>query len=1303
MADGITKNITGVLTLTDKLELTANDDILNITDATITLSAPAGDLFTGAGADVVTVVNSTITATADGLSFFLGSGDDYLSLASSTIDAPIATGTGADTVLITGDAQSVVTLKKRKDVATLSLGDGNDILELAAILSGDGDIDFGTGSDTLRFNGGSLLTTGTITNLNHLVVTTAGGTLGRDLTLTGEAISITLGGNLTGNTAGRGIVVAGGTVTLATASNIRTNVAFTISDTVFAHQSGGTLEISTGVKFTHQSGGTLEISSNSGYVFYATNSTVTLHDLIASDNNGGITGTDTVWVIKDSNFSNNKYSAAKLIGGSLDLTNVDISNQTSISLWLGKTILTGSDVSFSGNWTNAGETSNGGAIYSNADITLTNAKFNGNHASASTYPYPYSTSFIYGGAIYQSGGNSTLTSATFSGNYTFAYAGSSAFAYGGAIYQNDGHLILTSAAFNGNFASAYGLDSVGVSYGGAIYRNGGNSTLTSVAFSDNYAYSSSSSSSIHASSSASCSSYGGAICQNGGSLTLTSATFSGNYAFATGYNAISNGGAIYKSGGNLTLNSATFNANYTSSVSPNSISKGGAICQNGGDLNLTSATFNGNYASAITNRFASSYGGAIYQNGGNLTLTSVTFSGNCASTSSYNGYSYYLYDTYSYGGAIYAVSSIVNIQDTIFVDNRVAAQDTAQGGAIYLAGNSVMTYTVTVGNKLTNTGNSAMEGGFLYMESTASSIFSIASGASLTIGSTSNGTNMDSIEGGGSITKSGAGTMTIHSEVNEYDRAWTVSGGVLHLATIARTVLLDNWTIEAGGVLQLSKMGDTVNITRESRLDGTIDLGDGDNVINAAAKATFGGKLIGGAGNDTIMLSSDATFSDVIDLGGGKNIIGVSGNAVISKGIKMTAGGETRLVIYQGAVLAENTLSVFASESTAMNKVTLDWSSIADLGNVRLVVSRDAMFNTFEFVIELYNQSKSLTLNVENGYYVQFQVQNGDDWLDQELPGTIAPVQFDSNTNLLANGYSQIVAWDAAEGKVGYVATNGQSAPAWAGIWEWGSSEAAMWKVVGVGRFSADVEHHGILLYNGIGNTFAAWTDLGRGDYGYISLCHVDGNFQTLTLADFDGNGLDDVIIYDENGSFGIVSDARTYHDVWHVVNPATNVQKVIGAGYFGRADGKSEILVKNTDNNAYFLWHNEDPTFNTWSWNQTQIGSLDDDWTVAAIGDFQGDGIDDIIMWQKSTGNMYAWEDGKSSNQRWVGALESSQWEVAAVGDYNGDGKEDLLLRELSSGWGGLGYWGAANADNWTDLNARVETDMESKFSIIA
>ncbi len=135
-------------------------------------------------------------------------------------------------------------------------------------------------------------------------------------------------------------------------------------------------------------------------------------------------------------------------------------------------------------------------------------------------------------------------------------------------------------------------------------------------------------------------------------------------------------------------------------------------------------------------------------------------------------------------------------------------------------------------------------------------------------------------------------------------------------------------------------------------------------------------------------------------------------------------------------------------------------------------------------------------------------------------------------------------------------------------------------------------------------------------------------------------------------------------------------------------------IAAKEGEKQKNAITVNADPDsvsiVDSWDWSQGYSGTFD--WKVAAIGDFQGDGIDDIIVWQKSTGNMYAWEDGDSSNRRWVGNLSASNWEVAAVGDYNGDGKDDLLLRELIGG--GLGYWGGANASNWTDLNTRIKDE---------
>ena len=309
----------------------------------------------------------------------------------------------------------------------------------------------------------------------------------------------------------------------------------------------------------------------------------------------------------------------------------------------------------------------------------------------------------------------------------------------------------------------------------------------------------------------------------------------------------------------------------------------------------------------------------------------------------------------------------------------------------------------------------------------------------------------------------------------------------------------------------------------------------------------------------------------------------------------------------------------------------------------------------------------------------------------------------DLNSDILHNGFSQIVGYDANRGAVGYIAYEGAAGAQWQGVWEWSGDEIAKWNVVAVGRFgSGSADNDGLLLYNTTNNTFAAWTDLGKGDYGYESLCWVESNFSTKCIANLDGDGIDDVLIVNGEGNFGAVLNAKEYKDIWH--EEGKSGIELVGAGYFGKADGNDSLLVRNTAANTYELWHNDGDIATTWAWSGEKIADLDSDWEIAAIGDFQADGIDDIVVWQKSTGYMYAWEDGKAESKRWVGALEHGDWEVAAVGDYNSDGKEDLLLRELVSGWGGLGYWGGANADNWNDLNARIESDNNgSKFGVIA
>ena len=302
--------------------------------------------------------------------------------------------------------------------------------------------------------------------------------------------------------------------------------------------------------------------------------------------------------------------------------------------------------------------------------------------------------------------------------------------------------------------------------------------------------------------------------------------------------------------------------------------------------------------------------------------------------------------------------------------------------------------------------------------------------------------------------------------------------------------------------------------------------------------------------------------------------------------------------------------------------------------------------------------------------------------------------------NLLSNGVSQIVGWDKEKGAVGFVATDGVPGNKWRGVWDWDGKDVDLWRVVGVGHFAGSkVDHDGILLYNGIGTTFAAWTNLNDPSYGYVNLCHVEGNFNTKCLTDLDSDQYDDVLIYDEKGSFGVVLDGATYKDIWHVDNAKTNPWQLCGAGSFGGTADK--LVVKNTSGHLY-LWTNNDPTFKTWNWSQSVLGYIGNDFEFVDIGDFKGDGKDDILLKKKADGGLWVWDDGNASTAHWVVTPEKG-FEVEGIGDYNGDGKEDILVREYNTKWGGCGYYAPGGDKLWNDLNARIETGYESNFAIIA
>lgn len=569
--------------------------------------------------------------------------------------------------------------------------------------------------------------------------------------------------------------------------------------------------------------------------------------------------------------------------------------------------------------------------------------------------------------------------------------------------------------------------------------------------------------------------------------------------------------------------------------------------------------------------------------------------------------------------------------------------------------------------------------------------------------------NNTTLNGNGILYVSDGGAAN-GTKINEDGKMIVSDGG---LADNSLINAFGSAEIENGGTANETKVnGGTFSVSSGAVANNTVLTGcqtewEGGNLLSTAKmNVSNGGSANGITINawSCLEVEKGGKVSN-ISIGNGGELY-IAENGILSGSLSIKGG-----TVYadEGAVIDFTVAGTAAEGAYLIDNLAL----IEGTPTYTVTVDANQKNGTYNLAQGAHDFAGSLSIGTVKGSFGTITV-NGDDLSyngvkysldknDGNLTLTVVNTNKKSspNSNLLSNGVSQIVGWDKEKGAVGFIAADGNVAPTWRGVWDWDGQDVDLWRVVGVGRFAGStVDYDGILLYNGIGTTFAAWTNLNDPSYGYVDLCHVDGNFNTRTLANMNNNEYDDVLIYDEKGSFGVVLDGTHYKDIWHVDDAASNVWQLRGAGSFG--GNEDALVVENTATKHLYFWQNNDSTFNTWNWSQTLIDYIGDTFEFAAIGDFSGDGIDDIIVRNKIDNSLWLWDDGQSANSHWV-VTPDNGFKIEAVGDYNNDGKDELLVREYNTGWGGIGYYDFYGGQLWNDLNARIETNLESKFAVIA
>ena len=194
---------------------------------------------------------------------------------------------------------------------------------------------------------------------------------------------------------------------------------------------------------------------------------------------------------------------------------------------------------------------------------------------------------------------------------------------------------------------------------------------------------------------------------------------------------------------------------------------------------------------------------------------------------------------------------------------------------------------------------------------------------------------------------------------------------------------------------------------------------------------------------------------------------------------------------------------------------------------------------------------------------------------------------------------------------------------------------------------------------------------LGQADGTFLgNIAHVNFNpgpgVTVVGTGDFNGDGRTDVLVELSDGTMREwlgQSDGSFVGNIAHVnFNPGAGLT-VVGTGDFN-GDGKDDVLVRLADGTLREWLGQPDGSF---------LGNVSNvnvnpgaGWTVAATGDFNGDGKSDIL-WRLADGSVREWlgqSDGSFIENSNVNFNPGPGVTIVGTGDFNGDGKDDVLVR---------------------------------------
>ncbi|HEU4696194.1 MAG TPA: M10 family metallopeptidase C-terminal domain-containing protein, partial [Sphingomicrobium sp.] len=398
----------------------------------------------------------------------------------------------------------------------------------------------------------------------------------------------------------------------------------------------------------------------------------------------------------------------------------------------------------------------------------------------------------------------------------------------------------------------------------------------------------------------------------------------------------------------------------------------------------------------------------------------------------------------------------------------------------------------------------------------------------------------------------------------------------------------------------------------------------GRDVYNAGIMSNVAYTIFDSGGNDTLDYSgfsqsqtinlNPETFSNV---GPGVGNVSIARGTVIENAIG-GSGNDTLIGNSADNMLSGrsgiDTLTGGAGNDTFRDtKTGLSGDTITDFGVGDRIVISDASFAGFSFSVS----GNTLTYT---GGSVKFGSSVGGTFVASAAAGggvQLSILNHDAANDFNGDGRSDIL-FRHDDGRL--VDWLGTQSGGFAGNGANSSSSVALdWQVAGTGDFNGD-DRVDILWRSSATGRISDWLGTTSGGFtgnGANSNNAISTDWQVAGIGDFNGDNRDDILW---RGSDGRIAD-------W---------LGTTSGGFTGNGANSASAIAA--------------------------------EWQVAGVGDFNGDHRDDILWRNSTTGQIADWlgtaSGGFTGNGANSASAISTDWHVAGVGDFNGDGRDDILWR---------------------------------------